>query len=125
MSDDLDGRVPSSNNSGAIHKGVPTQVGAVIVMLSKWLCSTLVSPKSAMRAERSLSIKMLLYGPSAKIELQKKSTHAFQICVNGRPVMKILQSTSDVCQLQGVGLAVTSGLRVRLPVSTDWYQEMQ
>ena len=44
---------------------MPTQPGVVIVMLSEWLRSTLVSPKSAIRAERSLSIKMLLCGPSA------------------------------------------------------------
>jgi len=31
--------------------------------------------------------------------LKKNPTHAFQICVNGWPVMKVLQSTSDICQL--------------------------
>ena len=65
MSDAFDERRPSLNNSGAIHSSVPTPAGAVIVMLREWLRNTLVSPKSAMRAEKSLSIKMLLYGPSA------------------------------------------------------------
>ena len=90
-----------------------------MVMLSEWLRSTLVSPKSAMRAEKSLSIKMLLYGPSAGIEQQKNPTYTFQICVNRRPLMEILQTTSDVRQLREVRLAVASGLRERLPVSTD------
>ena len=95
------------------------------VMLSEWLRSTLVSPKSAMRAERLLSIKMLLYGQSAGIERRKHSTYAFQIRVNGRPVMEILQSTSDVRQLREVRLVVTSGSGERLPVSVDWSQETQ
>ena len=103
MSDAFDGREPSLNNSGAIHRSVPARVGAVTVMLSEWLRSTLVSPKSAMRAEKLLSIKMLLWGRSAGIERRKDSTYAFQIRMNGRPVMEILQSTSDVCQLRKSG----------------------
>ena len=103
MSDAFDGREPSLNNSGAIHRSVPARVGAVTVMLSDWLRSTLVSPKSAMRAEKLPSIKMLLYGSSAGIERWKNSTYAFQIGVNGRPVMEILQSTSDVRQLRKSG----------------------
>ena len=102
MSDAFDGRGPSWNNSGAIHRSVPTQVGVVMVMLSEWL-RTLVSPKSAMRAEKLLSIEMLLYRPLAGTERRKNSTYAFQICMNGRPVMEILQSTSDVCQLRERG----------------------
>ena len=126
MSDAFDGREPSSNNSGAIHKGVPAQIGAVIVMLSEWLRSTVVSPKSAMRAERLLSIKMLFYpGRSVRIELHKNSTYTFQICMNRGPVMEILQSMGDVCQLREVKLIVTSGMRERLPASIDWFREMR
>ena len=50
---------------------MPAQVCAVIVVLSEWLRSTVVSPKSAMRAEKSPSIKILLYGLSAGIERPK------------------------------------------------------
>ena len=100
MSDAFDGRGLCLKNSGAIHSSVPAQLGAVIVMLSKSLRSTLVSPKSAMRAEKSLSIKMLLFAPSAGIELQKNSTYAFQICMNRWPVMEIFQPTSDIRQLR-------------------------
>ena len=100
MSDAFDGREPSSNSSGAIHRSVPTPVCAVMVMLSEWLCSTLVSPKSVIRAQELLSIKMLCFVPLAGIEHQKNSTYAFQICVNRRPVMEILQSPSDICQLR-------------------------
>ena len=100
MSDAFDEREPSSNNSGAIHRYVPAQVGAVTVMLSEWLRSTLVSPKSAMRAEKLSSIKMLFFAPSAGVEWQKNLTYAFQIRVNGRPVMEILQSTSNIRQLR-------------------------
>ena len=100
MSDAFDGRGLCLKNSGAIHSNVPTQLGAVMVMLSESLRSTVVNPKSAIRAERFLSIKMLLFAPSAGIERWKNSTYAFQICVDGGPVMKILQSTSDVCQLR-------------------------
>ena len=52
-----------------------------------------------MRAEKLLSIKMLFFAPSAEAERRKNSTYAFQIGVNGRPVMDILQSTSDVRQV--------------------------
>ena len=100
MSDAFDGRGLCLQNSGAIHSSVPTQLGAVMVMLIELLRSVLVSPKSAMHAERLLSIKMLLFAPSAGIDRWKISTYAFQICVNGWPVMEILQSTSDVCQLR-------------------------
>ena len=103
MSDAFDGRGPASNNSGAIHRSVPTPVGAVIVMLREWLRRTLVSPKSVMRAQKLLSIKMLFFGRLARIERQKNSTYAFQICVNRRPVMEILQPTSDICQLRERG----------------------
>ena len=100
MSDAFDGREPRSNNSGAIHRIVPTPVGAVIVILSEWLRSTVVSPKSVMRAQKSLSIKMLFFAPLAGIKCRKNPTYAFQICVNRRPVMEVLQSTSDICQLR-------------------------
>ena len=71
----------------------------MMVVLSESVCSTLVRPKSAMHAGKLLLIKMLLFAPSAGIELQKNSTYAFQISVNGWSVMEVLQSTSDVRQL--------------------------
>jgi len=61
MSDSFDGLDSSSNNSGAIHWGVPPRAGAVTVMLMEWLRNRLVRPKSAMRADLLLSIKMLLF----------------------------------------------------------------
>ena len=100
MSDAFDGRESSLNNSGAIHRSVPTQVCGVIVALSERLRSTVVSPKSAMRAEKPLSIKMLLFVLLAGIERWRNSTYAFQICVDRRPPMEVFQSASSICQLR-------------------------
>ena len=77
MSDSFDGLDFPSNNSGAIHRGVPPQTGAVTEMLAKGCCNTLVRPKSAMRAVRLLSIKILLFASSAQIEPPKESNLRF------------------------------------------------
>lgn len=60
MSDSCDGGSPWSN-SGAIHGRVPPKAGVVTEMLIEGWRNRLVSPKSAMRAEQLLSIKILLF----------------------------------------------------------------
>ena len=71
-------------------------------MLIEGLRNTLVSPKSAMRAEKLLSIKMLLFTPSVDVEHPEKPTYTFQIGVNGWPVVEVFESASDICKLQSM-----------------------
>ena len=56
-----------------------------------------------MRAEHSLSIRMLLFVLSAySLGGARNPTYTFQVCMHGRPVMEIFQPTSNVCQLKKV-----------------------
>ena len=77
--------------------------------------------------ETTVNQNVVLHILSVYVEHPKNPTYAFQIRMNGWPVVEVFQSTSDICQLQKCGQACI-WFRFQekyLPVLVDWSGDMR